>query len=305
MSALVAEAPASTRVWRPDWACSVAGALRPLRRGSGDPCYRVVGDVHWRGLLTPEGPATLAVRGDARSARVDARAWGAGAAWVLDRLPRLLGDEDDPSGFVPRHPAIAEGQRRGSQLRFGRTDLMLESLVPAVLEQKVTGREAFGAHRGLVRGHGEPAPGPGPTIGLWVPPTAARIRQVPSWEWLRLGVEPARSRTVLEVCARADSLERLAAVPSADTGPVDRALRSLRGVGVWTSAEVRQRVHGDPDAVSFGDYHLAKQVGWALFGHDIDDAALAEVLEPYRPQRGRAALYALIGGRRRPRRGPG
>ncbi len=65
---------------------------------------------------------------------------------------------------------------------------------------------------------------------------------------------------------------------------------------MWTSAEVRQRALGDPDAVSFGDYHLANWVGWALVGHDITDDEMAELLEPYRPQRGRAAAMAMAGG---------
>ena len=74
---------------------------------------------------------------------------------------------------------------------------------------------------------------------------------------------------------------------------------------MWTSAEVRARALGDPDAVSFGDYHLAKEVGWALLGHDIDDAELAVLLEPYRPHRGRAAAPdADSTGRAGPRRGP-
>ena len=66
---------------------------------------------------------------------------------------------------------------------------------------------------------------------------------------------------------------------------------------MWTSAEVRQRALGDPDAVSFGDYHLANWVGWALVGHDITDEEMAELLEPYRPHRGRAAAMAMAGGR--------
>ena len=67
----------------------------------------------------------------------------------------------------------------------------------------------------------------------------------------------------------------------------------IPGVGVWTSAEVRQRAHGDPDAVSFGDYHVAKDVGWALTGTPFDDDELEEFLEPWRPHRGR--VPALVG----------
>jgi 3-methyladenine DNA glycosylase/8-oxoguanine DNA glycosylase len=132
-------------------------------------------------------------------------------------------------------------------------------------------------------------------------PEPATVAAIPSWEWLRLGVDPARSRTVVTACRVAPSLERITQVSLQEA---DRRLRSLPGIGVWTSAEVRQRALGDADAVSFGDYHLANQVGWALLGHDITDEQLAEVLEPYRPQRGRAAVMAVAGGRARPRRGP-
>jgi 3-methyladenine DNA glycosylase/8-oxoguanine DNA glycosylase len=118
---------------------------------------------------------------------------------------------------------------------------------------------------------------------------------------LRLGVQPAQSRTMVTACRLASSLERVSGLSGEEA---DRRLRSVRGVGVWTSAEVRQRALGDPDAVSFGDYHLANWVGWALVGHDITDEEMGELLEPYRPQRGRAAAMAMAGGRHRPRRGP-
>jgi 3-methyladenine DNA glycosylase/8-oxoguanine DNA glycosylase len=96
-------------------------------------------------------------------------------------------------------------------------------------------------------------------------------------------------------------LERTVGLPGDE---VERRLCSLPGIGVWTAAEVRQRAHGDPDAVSFGDYHLAKDVGWAVRGSAFDDAELAEFLEPWRPHRGRAATLFLLAGPRPPRHGP-
>ena len=76
-------------------------------------------------------------------------------------------------------------------------------------------------------------------------------------------VDPARSRAVVTAARVAESLERTVSVPHEEA---DRRLRTLPGIGVWTSAEVRARAHGDPDAVSFGDYHVAKDIGWALAG---------------------------------------
>ena len=53
---------------------------------------------------------------------------------------------------------------------------------------------------------------------------------------------------------------------------------SVPGVGVWTAAETAHRALGDADAVSFGDYHVAKNVGWALTGEAVDDDGMAELL---------------------------
>ena len=292
-----------TRTWAPDWPCAPAQVLRPQRRGAGDPTQRHEESGRtWRAMRTPEGPASLCVEPRASAGEVLGRAWGPGAEWALDRMPALLGADDDPSVFEPHHhPEVAHGWRTHGHWRIGATGLVMESLVPSILEQKVTGKQAFGSFRELVRRHGEPAPGPVAPLRLMLQPTPATIAAIPSWEWLRLGVQPAQSRTVVTACRLAASLER---VTEASAEEADRRLRSVRGIGVWTSAEVRQRALGDPDAVSFGDYHLANWVGWALVGHDITDEEMAELLEPDRPQRGRAAAMAMAGGRARPRRGP-
>ena len=84
----------------------------------------------------------------------------------------------------------------------------------------------------------------------------------------------------------------------------DRALRSFPGVGPWTSAEVRQRAHGDADAWSIGDYHVAKDITYALTGEVLDDDACTEILEPYRGHRFRVQTLLGMMGARRPRRGP-
>jgi 3-methyladenine DNA glycosylase/8-oxoguanine DNA glycosylase len=294
--------PDAERLWRPGWPCPVAVVLRPGRRGAGDPTFRTDPDgTIWRGLCTPAGVVTLRLESRPYDGTVHAAAWGPGATWALDALPGMLGAEDDPSGFVPRHRAVAEAHRRHPHWRVARSRLVLESLVPAVIEQKVTGQEAFAGFRMLVRRFGEAAPGPGASRDLWVQPSAERIRMIPSWEWLRLHIDPARSRTLVRVATLAAALERTAELP---VGEVDRRLRTVPGVGVWTSAEVRFRAHGDADAVSFGDYHVADNVGWALTGGPVDDDGMAELLEPYRPHRHRVQRLVELTGLGRPRRGP-
>lgn len=292
-----------TRTWVPPYDLGPS-ALFVHRRGPGDPTYRIVDGVHWRGVRTPAGPATIAVRviGPGRGGAIEATAWGSGATWVLDSLPAMLGAADDAAGFEPADGLLREAIRQFGMPRVGRTGLVFEALVPAVLEQKVTGQEAFLGFRRLVRQYGEPAPGPAATeIGLHVQPSAEVVRQVPSWSWLRMHVDPARSRTLVSAARVAESLERTIGVAGEE---VERRLTSLRGIGEWTAAEVRQRAHGDPDAVSFGDYHVAKDIGWAVTGEPWDDDRLREFLAPYRPHRGRVVrlLYRARGSR--PRRGP-
>ncbi len=294
--------PTAERTWRPSWPCPVGLVLRPGRRGGGDPTYRTDPDgTVWRGLRTPQGLVTMRIGTRTSEGVVEAAAWGPGSEWALSQLPAMLGAEDDPAGFEPPHSVVAEMHRRFPHWRVASSGLVMESLVPAIIEQKVTGQEAFGGFRKLVYRFGERAPGAGAERGVWVQPSAERIRMVPSWEWLKLHIDPARSRALVGAARVASSLERTVGL---DPVEVDRRLRSLPGIGVWTSAEVRFRVHGDADAVSFGDYHIARNVGWALTGRPVDDDEMAELLERYRPHRHRVQRLVELSGIGPPRRGP-
>ena len=290
------------RRWRAPFGVDPAAVLSVHRRGHGDPAFAVdAAGAIWRACRTPDGPGTLRLgwRADGGT-EVAAAAWGPGAGWLLDGLPAMLGAVDHPEDFVPVHPVLHEVAKRHRSVRIGRTGLVLEALVPAVLEQKVVGQEATRAWRMLLRQFGEPAPGPVPA-GLTVPPSPAGWAAIPSWEWHRAGVEAVRARTIAGAARVAGRLEEITAMPSEQA---DRRLRSLPGIGPWTSAEIRQRACGDPDAVSVGDYHLPSIVGWALAGRVVDDAGMLELLAPYQGQRHRAALLASLSGRRPPRRGP-
>jgi 3-methyladenine DNA glycosylase/8-oxoguanine DNA glycosylase len=293
---------------RRDWVAPYPLDLRLIlgvhRRGAADPAFRTDerGRI-WRTTRTPDGPATLrlaAAPEPAGGLRVSAAAWGAGASWVLEQLPDLVGAADDPAAFRPVHPRLAELARRHPGLRLGRTDRLMEALVPAVLEQKVVGVEARRAWRCLLTWYGDPAPGPAPA-GMRVFPAARTWAAIPAWDWHRAGVEAVRAATIAGAAERADRLEELAGCSG---GEADRRLQSLPGIGPWTSAEVRQRAWGDPDAVSVGDYHLPGQVGWTLTGRPADDEGMLALLAPYAGQRHRAARLIEVGGGGPPRRGP-
>ncbi|WP_078532601.1 DNA-3-methyladenine glycosylase family protein [Streptomyces hokutonensis] len=288
------------RSWVPEGPLDLGLVLGPLRRGPGDPTFRVTADGSvWRASLTPVGPGTLRV--SAPGGEVRGEAWGPGGAWLLERLPEMLGAADDPDAFVPRHRLVAVAQHRRPGLRLTRTGLVLESLIPSVLEQKVTTDEAYRAWRSLVRKFGSPAPGP---VGgrMWVMPAPRAWALIPSWEWHRAGVDDKRASTILRVVRVAARLEQAVSMPAEEA----RArLEVVPGVGPWTSAETVQRSHGAADAVTVGDLHLPGIVGWALAGdRDADDAVMLSLLEPYAGQRHRAARLILLSGRTPARRAP-
>ncbi|WP_216214176.1 DNA-3-methyladenine glycosylase family protein [Amycolatopsis aidingensis] len=288
------------RTWRPPFPLDLAAVLAPLRRGRGDPCLRRDdAGVAWLTGNTPDGPATMAVHRRA-DGEVRAIAWGKGAEFLLERLPTLLGAADDDSGFVAHHEAVARARRGAPGLRLGATGRVWDVLVPAVLEQKVTGYEARRSWRELCRWFGEPAPGPAPD-GMRVPPTPAAILSIVDWNWHRAGVDLTRRRALVAAARVAHRLERAAVLCGAEGRLL---LRKVPGIGPWTAAEVAQRAWGDPDAVSVGDFHIPVVVGHALLGRELDDAGMLAELAPYAPQRQRAVRYLEAAGFSRPRFGP-
>lgn len=295
-----AAAAGRVRTWVPEGPLDLGLVLGPLRRGPGDPTFRAMPDGSvWRATLTPAGPGTLRVA--ARGTEVRGEAWGPGAEWLLDGLPELLGAADDPSVFVPRHRVVAMARHRRPGLRLTRTGLVMESLIPSVLEQKVTTDEAYRAWRLLVRKYGEPAPGPAPAR-MCVMPDARTWALIPSWEWHRAGVDNKRASTILRAVRVAARMEEALRMPAAQA---QARLEVVPGIGPWTSAEVVQRSHGAADAVTVGDLHLPGIVGFALAGdRDADDSVMLELLEPYAGQRHRAARLILLSGRVPARRAP-
>ncbi|MFD6698124.1 MULTISPECIES: DNA-3-methyladenine glycosylase family protein [unclassified Microbacterium] len=293
--------PMRESAYRPGRLLDLHATVGVLGRGPRDPAVVRDGSVLWLALRTEGGIATLALR--AGSGEVRASAWGPGADAALDLVPALCGAHDDPDGFDPSsHPLLAATAQRHPGVRLTRTGAVFDALAGVVLEQKVTGLQAYGAWRAIVTRFGDPAPGPTPRP-MAVAPDAAGWRRIPSWTWHRAGVEPPQSRTIVRAAERAAGIER--AVHAAADGPArDSALTSLPGVGLWTSAETRIRALGDPDAVSVGDYHLPHEVGYALTGHRTDDAGMLELLAPWAGHRQRVVRLIRMSGALESRRGP-
>ena len=286
-----------SRTLVPSFPVDLALTLRPLRCGGADPTVRLARSSACRATTTPEGPAATAFT--ARGASIEVEAWGPGAEWCLERAPALLGRDDDPATFAPEHPALRSLHRRLPGLRIGRSDAVVEALLPAVLEQKVTSIEARRSYRKLVVAYGEPAPGP---LGLTLSPSPRLLASLPYHSFHRFGVERKRAETIRRVCSYAHRLEEAAGLPKEQA---QQRLLALPGIGPWTAARVAGTAFGDADAVVVGDYHLPHLVSWVLAGEPrSDDRRMIELLEPYAGHRGRVLRLVVAGGSRPPSHHP-
>jgi endonuclease III len=288
-----------------------AGTLGPLRVAGSDPSARLTATDLWWAVRTPDGPATLHLRRYGDTA--EATGYGAGAGWVVDRAPAIAGLDDDVSGFAAladRHPVVRRAWHDHPGLRLTRTGRLFVHLLPTVLAQKVTGKEAFAGYARIVRRFGEPAPGP--LDGLLLPPEPARIAASPYWVFHPLGVERKRADTLRRVAAVADRLE---AAPDAATATA--RMTSLPGIGEWTAAEVVRLGYGDPDTVTVGDYNMPHHVVYALTGavragsresapgrYSEADARMLELLAPFTGQRARVVALLMAAHPGPPRFGP-
>ena len=290
-------APDVDELVRLDFEVDPAATLGELRHGPGDPTIRFERGVVWRASRTSEGPATTRIARARDGWRVSA--WGPGAEASLAAVPRLLGCDDDPSALVLPEGRLRHIAARSPGFRFGRTDSVWPSLIPAICGQKVTSAQAHRAYFGIVHRWGEDAPGP---AGLRLAPRPEVIAALPYYELHPVGLEQRRAITLLRAAEHADRLEQ-----ATDMAPAAALawLRGVPGIGAWTAAEVARPAFGDPDAVSVGDFHVPNTVCWALAGEPRgDDARMLELLEPYRGQRARVVRLIERAGIKAPKFGP-
>jgi 3-methyladenine DNA glycosylase/8-oxoguanine DNA glycosylase len=287
----------TARAIRLDGPLDLGLTLGPQLRGTSDPTMRLSARAAIRATRTPDGPATVQLLHQGTTLLVEA--WGPGADRAVDAAPAFVGLAEDRAGFAPANPLIADLDRRLPGLRIGRTGAVFEALLPAILEQKVTGAEARRGFRGIVARWGEPAPGP---FGLRLLPAPEILAAVPYHEFHPLGIERRRAELIRFVAGRVRRFEEVVDLPLA---AAYRRLTAVPGIGPWTAAEVALRALGDADAVSVGDFHLPSLVAFALAGERrATDARMLELLEPFRGQRGRVIRLLEASGIRPAPRGP-
>ena len=251
----------------------------------------------WWATRTPIGPASLHLQAD--GPQVVAEAWGEGAQWALEQAPSLLGFDDSPEDFQPSRGLIRDLHRRSPGLRLGKTGRVLEVLLPTIIGQKVTNKEARISGSRLRQIFGEPAPGP---TDLYLLPDAETVAGLSYWDLHPLGIERKRANILTEAARRARRLEEIMEMNREDAFA---RLTAVRGVGAWTAGHVMGIAWGDSDAVPVGDFHLPNTVAFALAGEPrADDNRMLELLEPYRGHRRRVILLLKGAGIRAPKYGP-
>lgn len=253
--------------------------------GGADPSIGLDADGAWLALRTPAGPATLHFTGDST---VTAEAWGPGAESALERAPGICGATDDPTGFEPAHPVVTRLLRHFSGVRITRSGNVVEGLIRMVVGQRVTGTEARNGYFAMCRALGGPAPGP---RRLTLPPDPELVAGCGYTAFHPWGIERGRAETLIRVAQRAKRMEEAAAMPLPEAYA---RLTGVHGIGPWTAGKIGLSALGDPDAVPTGDYHLPNTVAWALAGEArADDTRMLELLDEFRPHRGR--VIRLIG----------
>ena len=268
-------------------------SVRFQRMGKLDP--RVILDRNHYAFASnlPSGPATALV--ELQDTKLRCRLWGPGSHALLEKIPTQLGltmpllAEGIETLPKPLRLVRAQGLRRTAR----GPERVIETLVPIVLQQLVTWREAAKSWRALLQTHGEPAPGP---LKLRLPPTLASLRSLTLGDFRRLDIASKRARTILAIC------ERLSRGANSDQPDL---LLKLKGIGPWTDALYRGLELGEPDVVPVGDYHLPSTVSWALTqDRHATDETMLKLLEPYRGYRFEIIRLIMGANIAAPRRSP-
>jgi endonuclease III len=281
-----------------DGPLDLAMTMGLIGMSSRDPSFRVLGrDTVAFATNTPSGAASARFMCRPETLVVDV--WGDGGAHVLARAATLAGLHDRPLDFVPDHQALAALVRRFAGLRLTAGADPVEVAMHAVFGQRVTSHEARQSWSRFARRYGEAAPGP---LGLIAPPRAEVVARLGRNDLLHLGLDLHRSRALTALAREADRLR----ATIDDVGQVSARLRALPGIGPWTIALVRHFAYGDACAVPLDDWHIGRDLCFALSGQlRGDDARMLELLAPFAGNEGRVWRLVSAAGIHHPRRAPG
>ncbi|MEA2304468.1 MAG: hypothetical protein QOH43_1748 [Solirubrobacteraceae bacterium] len=216
------------------------------------------------------------------------------AAEAGRRMALALGAEDDLSAFCERFrfdPLIGPSVRRAPWLRPMRRAEPFEALAWGICEQLIEYERAAAIQRRIVRRHGPQCPDTG-------------LRDVPGPRVLA-GVAPARLQAMDLSAGRALALVKAARMVAA--GRVDlhaadheaawRRLRTIPGIGSWTTDVLALHGQGRLDVLPAGDLAYRKLVARLTTGGNpharAEEAEVRAFFAPYEGWAGLAGVHAL------------
>jgi 3-methyladenine DNA glycosylase/8-oxoguanine DNA glycosylase len=269
------------------------GTLRFSRFGIGDPTTRLTNNTFNQARWYPSGPATL--RLTLRQDTIELDAFGPGARDAAGSATRLLGITDIPPQLIG-HSAAERISQMHRGIRLSRCASFSAQLVTVILQQRIEWQQAARQWRRLCKAAGDPAP----CGDLTLPPSFERLRDLTLLEFRKLNISEQQAKTIKEV---GRIWKRIDGWAETSTQELRTRLSYVPGIGPWTTEMTLALYWAEADAVPLGDYALPHTVAYALTGrHRSDDKEMLDLLEPYRPHRGRLVRWIMGSNIAPPRR---
>jgi AraC family transcriptional regulator of adaptative response / DNA-3-methyladenine glycosylase II len=200
------------------------------------------------------------------------------ALFDLDAQPRAIAAE------LGRDPRLARALSLQPGVRVPGAFDGLELAVRAVLGQQVSVQAATTLAGRIAAALGTKVAAPGLERAA---PTAEQLIAAGPEALARLGVVPARARTIVALARAVEDGLRLE--PGADPAETVARLEALPGIGPWTAQVVAMRALRWPDAFPHGDLGIRCAFGGA------PARAVLEAAERWRPWRAYAAMLLWVG----------
>jgi AraC family transcriptional regulator of adaptative response / DNA-3-methyladenine glycosylase II len=264
------------------------GILRFLADRAVPGVEEVDGSTYRRSISLPHGPAVVELTPASGWVRAvlrltDPRDLTAAVA----RCRRVFDLDADPGAVdavLGADPALRQSvEQAPGRLLPGTVDGH-ELAIRGVLGQQVSVAAARTIAGRLVAAYGKPLYAPGGAVTHAFP----RADELAAVDPSSCPMPKTRQRTLHETAARlADG--RLQLDPGVDRDDAEQQLRSIPGIGPWTSSYVRMRALGDPDV--FLPTDLGVKYGMRALGLPVEPTEITAHSQQWRPWRSYALMH--------------
>jgi AraC family transcriptional regulator, regulatory protein of adaptative response / DNA-3-methyladenine glycosylase II len=199
---------------------------------------------------------------------------------VVARCKRMLDTQADP-GLIAASLGTLAGDRPGLRVpgAFNGFDLA----VRAILGQQVSVKAASTLHGRIAQKFGAVIETPYPALSRCAP-TAQSLAELSTDDLSGLGITGTRITTILAL-ARAIASGFVSLEPGQDVEQTSARLKTLPGIGDWTTEYIAMRALSWPDAFPYSDLGIKKALNLK------SDKQIIAYAERYRPWRSYAAMH--------------